>query len=326
MTRRKVLVKRLVCIEDLGNIEVLFTDKTGTLTQGRISYMRSLGVDGRPADEPARWGLLCTEAAVGNGHAVGGNPLDVALWDSPAAGTYRPDIARYERLGTLPFDHERRMVTVLVRDEYGTRTLIAKGAPEHVLARCTRVPESVMAVLGDEFAAGNRVVAVATREANDVTTLSPNDEHDLCVLGLLVFLDPPKHDAAEALDRLARLGVTVKIVTGDNPTVATKVCRDLGLPVGATLTGADLDALDDAQLTDAIAGASVFARVGPEQKARIVRLQRHRGGDVAFLGDGVNDALALHAADVGISVDSASDVAKDARRCDLVGEGPGCSR
>jgi len=153
---------------------------------------------------------------------------------------------------------------------------------------------------------------VASRPAADADQPTAEDEHDLHLVGFLVFLDPPKQGAAEALRRLANLGIAVKIVTGDNAEVAVKVCHDLGLGEGAAMTGADLDALDDSQLAAAIARTTVFARVSPEHKARIVRAQRHSGGGVAFLGDGVNDALALHAADVGISVDSATDVAKDA--------------
>ena len=312
MARRKVLVKRLVCIEDLGDIDTLFTDKTGTLTQGRISFTRAVATDPTAPDAPLRWGLTCTEAAVEDGHAVGGNPLDVALWDSPAAREQRAMLDGDSRLSVLPFDHERRLVSVLIRDRHGTQTMVTKGAPEAVLQRCVDVPTTATAALAAEFAAGNRVVAVATRPAADLTRLTPVDEHDLRLAGLLVFLDPPKPDAAAALARLAKLGITVKIVTGDNPMVAAKVCHDLGLPAGKVLTGTDLDALDDTDLAAAIVATTVFARVSPEHKARIVRLQRLTGADVAFLGDGVNDALALHAADVGISVDSATDVAKDA--------------
>jgi P-type Mg2+ transporter len=312
MARRKVLVKRLVCIEDLGDIDTLFTDKTGTLTQGRISFMRAIGTDPAAADAPLRWGLTCTEATVEGGHAVGGNPLDLALWDSPAALTQRAALAEDTRLSVLPFDHDRRLVSVLVRDRHGAQTIVTKGAPEAVLERCVDVPATATAALAAEFTAGNRVVAVATRPAPDLTQLTPADEHDLRLAGLLVFLDPPKPDAAAALARLAGLGITVKIVTGDNPAVAAKVCHDLGLPTGTVLTGTDIDALDDTQLAAAITTTTVFARVSPEHKARIVRLQRLSGADVAFLGDGVNDALALHTADVGISVDSATDVAKDA--------------
>jgi P-type Mg2+ transporter len=312
MARRKVLVKRLVCIEDLGDIDTLFTDKTGTLTEGRISFMRAVDADPAAPDALLRWGLRCTEGAVEDGQAVGGNPLDTALWDSPAALGQRAALAGDTRLHTLPFDHERRLVSVLVRDGQGAQTMVTKGAPEAVLDRCTGVPATATAALAAEFAAGNRVVAVATRPAAGLTRLTPADEHGLRLVGLLVFLDPPKPGAAAALARLAGLGITVKIVTGDNPAVAAKVCQEVGLPTGTELTGTDIDGLDDTALAAVITTTTVFARVSPEQKARIVRIQRLSGRAVAFLGDGVNDALALHTADVGISVDSATDVAKDA--------------
>jgi P-type Mg2+ transporter len=312
MSRRRVLVKRLVCIEDLGDVDVLFTDKTGTLTRGRIDYMRAVPAAADGADAVLRWGLLCTENMAPDGPAVGGNPLDQALWQSPAAAAERAGLAAYRRLAVLPFDHERRMVSVLVRDTAGELTMVTKGAPETVLDRCAGVPAAAQVALAAEFAAGNRVVAVATRPAPDARQLTAADEHGLQFAGLLVFLDPPKQDAADSLQRLAGLGIAVKVVTGDNPAVAVKVCRDLGLAAGGALTGAQLDGLDDDQLAAAIPATTVFARVSPEHKARIVRAQRRGGGGVAFLGDGVNDALALHAADVGISVDSATDVAKDA--------------
>ncbi|MDQ2848500.1 MAG: HAD-IC family P-type ATPase, partial [Actinomycetota bacterium] len=312
MSRHKVLVKRLVCIEDLGDIDVLFTDKTGTLTLGRVNYLRTIPFDANTPEQVLRWGLLCTENTDNDGQAVGGNPLDQALWDSPAAAAIRDAIAGHQSIAVLPFDHDRRMVSVLIADPDGRSTVITKGAPESVLDRCIDVSAGARSSLAAEFADGNRVIAVATRVAPHPDRLSFDDEHDLQLAGLLVFLDPAKPDAAAALQRLAGLGITVKVVTGDNPAVAVKVCHELGLADGAALTGVELDALDDAQLAAAIANTTVFARVSPAHKARIVRVQRRSGGGVAFLGDGVNDALALHAADVGISVDSATDVAKDA--------------
>lgn len=318
MARRKVLVKRLVCIEDLGDIDVLFTDKTGTLTIGRLDYMRSVPMTGRTHAEVVGWGLLCTENLVQDGQAVGGNPLDQALWNSPATTVERLGVSNHVTVAVLPFDHERQMVSALVVDPLGEATVVTKGAPEKVLERCVFVTPEVRNTLAAEFAAGNRVVAVATKSADRGVTLSPADESDLNLLGLLVFNDPPKPDAAAALDRLAGLGVAVKVVTGDNQAVAAKVCAELGLADGRSgagmgvLTGRDLDSMSDEALALAIPGTTVFARVSPEHKARIVRVQRRSGGGVAFLGDGVNDALALHAADVGISVNSATDVAKDA--------------
>ena len=312
MSRRKVLVKRLVCIEDLGNVDVLFTDKTGTLTAGRIDYARAVAAGDSSAAAVLRWGLLCTENAQQDGQAVGGNPLDHALWTSPAAAPEQAALTAYTRLGVLPFDHERNMVSVLVRGPANELKLVTKGAPETILQRCVEIPQQARDALAAEFAAGNRVVAVATRSATDQCAPTAEDEHGLHLQGFLVFLDPPKQDAAAALSRLANLGIAVKVVTGDNPAVAVKVCHDLGLSEGGAMTGADIAAMDDAALAAAIPLTMVFARVSPEDKARIVRVQRRSGGGVAFLGDGVNDALALHAADVGISVDSATDVAKDA--------------
>jgi Mg2+-importing ATPase len=309
LAAKKVLVKRLVCIEDLGDIDVLFTDKTGTLTDGHISFERAMDPTGSESREVFILGLVCNEATPTGTTAIGGNPLDVALWEAPGATTEL--IGEYRRVAIAPFDHERRLASALA-DRAGQRLLITKGAPEAVLDRCTVVPEGARQVLDAQLRAGKRVIAVASRPAPELTAVSPDDEHDLTVAGFLVFLDQPKPSAAASISRLAELGITVKIVTGDNPVVAETLCRLLGVTSGGTLTGADLDRLDDAALAEAMETVTIFARISPEQKARIVRTQRGLGSAVAFLGDGVNDALALHHADVGISVDSATDVAKDA--------------
>jgi Mg2+-importing ATPase len=309
MSRRKVLVKRLVCIEDLGDVDVLFTDKTGTLTDGRVSFARAVPAVGSQALDVIRLGLLCTEE--GSGAALGANPLDQALWAAPAVDTMTGWLEGHARLHSVPFSHHTRTMSVVVRDAAGVVTTVTKGAPEAVLERCRGVPPSARARLAAEFDAGSRVVAVATAPGRAADLQAT----DMRLIGLLVFLDPPKRGVERSLARLRGLGVTVKLVTGDNVAVAAKVCRDLGLsdgPEDVPLEGGDLDALDDAALARAIGRTSVFARVSPEQKARIVRVQRLSTGGVAFLGDGANDALALHAADVGISVDSATDVAKDA--------------
>jgi Mg2+-importing ATPase len=309
LAAKKVLVKRLVCIEDLGDIDVLFTDKTGTLTDGRISFERAITAMGDDSRDVLTLGLVCNEASPAGDTAVGGNPLDVALWEAPGAAA--SPTGEFHRVAIAPFDHERRRVSVLV-DRNGQRLLITKGAPEAILDRCTQVPDASHEVLDAEFAAGNRVVAIGRRVAPELAALTADDEHDLTLAGYLVFLDQPKASAAGSIARLARLGIAVKVVTGDNARVAETVCRRLGLDSGGTLTGSDLDTLDDPHLVTAVKDTTIFARVSPEQKARILRAQRTAGSAVAFLGDGVNDALALHNADVGISVDSATDVAKDA--------------
>lgn len=313
LARRKVLVKRLVCIEDLGDMDILVTDKTGTLTEGRISFTGALPVAPEMSDGGLlTLGLLATEAdyAEAKLSSAGQNPLDAALWDSPGAAAF--DAARFERLDLIGFDHQRRRTTVLVREAGGRPRLVTKGAPEDVLALCGPTPPAVQAMLDEQFDAGSRVVAVATRAAAGVAGISPADEHSLSLAGFLVFLDRPKANARESLDRLEALGISVKIATGDNAKVAEKVCAEVGVLSGGTLTGAEVDALSDAALAASARTATIFARVSPEQKARIITLLRQSGGSVGFMGDGVNDALALHKADIGISVDSATDVAKDA--------------
>jgi Mg2+-importing ATPase len=310
LAEHAVIVKRLVSIEDLGNIEVFFTDKTGTLTEGRISFAAALDAHGQPSDEVLRGGLLCNDAVLQDGRVVGGNPLDQALWQAPAASERQP--AAYRRLATRAFDYERRLASVLVEAPDGARQVIVKGAPETVLARCRGVEPEARSVLEAQFAAGSRVIAVATRAADGQATLRPEDETELELAGFLTFLDRPKADAADALTRLGRLGVEVKVITGDNDRVAHKVCSDLGLNVRGTLTGSQLDQLDDDELAAALPQTTIFARVTPEQKSRVIKAQRQLRTTVGFLGDGVNDAVALHEADVGISVESATDVAKDA--------------
>ncbi len=309
LARKKVLVKRMVCIEDLGDIDVLFTDKTGTLTDGRIRFAKAVNAHGEPDQDVLLLGLVCNEAVPTGQTAVGGNPLDIALWEAPGVDSLQ--VGEFRRLGIAPFDHERRCVSVLV-DHGDQRLLVTKGAPESVLERCVDVPEKVRRALDEEFRMGSRVVAIATKDAWDLTSVSAGDEQGLRFSGYLTFLDQPKESAVGSIARLAELGVNVKIVTGDNPVVAETVCQGLGMSSDGTMTGSELEALDDDALTEAVTRTSIFARVSPEQKARILRAQRRAGSAVAFLGDGVNDALALHHADVGISVDSAVDVAKDA--------------
>ncbi|HTZ43455.1 MAG TPA: magnesium-translocating P-type ATPase [Jatrophihabitans sp.] len=306
LARRKVLVKRLVCIEDLGDLDILVTDKTGTLTEGAISFDRSLDVTGAGDDRPALLGLLASDVEVADGRVVGGNPLDVALWQA-----HRPP-AGYRRLGELPFDHERQLSSTVVLTPDGDRLLVTKGAPEAVLARCAEHDGPAAGTVAALFEAGSRVVAVASRPAPGLGQPTAADERDLVLAGFLAFRDPPKDGAAESLRRLAGLGIEVKIATGDNPRVARRLCAELGLPAGSVLTGPDLDALTDTELAGAAQRTTVFARISPEHKARIVRALRRRGRAIGFLGDGVNDALALHQADIGISVDTAADVAKDA--------------
>jgi P-type Mg2+ transporter len=310
MAEGSVIVKRLLSIEDLGNIEVLFTDKTGTITEGEIRLAGALDSSGAPSIDVLRLGLLCNGAIVESGAPVGGNALDMAIWLDPLA--QKVGTGEMKVIAQAPFDFVRRRMSVLVEDGEGRRSIIVKGAPEAVLACCSTVPDSLHQVLDERLAAGERVLAVASRDAPGLTTLTVAEERSLQAQGLLAFFDPPKQSAEKSLAQLQALGITLKIVTGDNERVAQKVCSSLNIAVTGTLTGAQLDGMDDAALGAALATTNIFARVSPEQKSRIIRVQRSLGVDVGFLGDGVNDAVALHDADVGISVDSGADVAKDA--------------
>ena len=311
LSRRKVLVKRLVSIEDLGNITLLFTDKTGTLTEGRITFDRSLDPTGSVDRGPHLLGLVCNEALLDGDHAVSGNALDMALWDAADAAT-AAEARAWKRTSFRPFDHTRRLATVVADAPDGTRQLVVKGEPEGVLKRCDDVHPEVAATLSALYESGARVIAVGARAGPGLLTATDADEQHLRFAGFLVFVDRPKADAAVSLARLDRLGIVVKVITGDSPQVAVKVAHDLGVNVLGVLTGEQVDALGDEELGAAIEHTTIFARVAPETKARIVRVQRLHGADVAFMGDGVNDAVALHHADVGISVDTGTDVAKDA--------------
>ncbi|MHA0286251.1 magnesium-translocating P-type ATPase [Mycobacterium sp. C3-094] len=300
----KVLVKRLVCIEDLGDIDILVTDKTGTLTEGRVDFVDAVAPSGTHSDRVVELALMATDLDPSTG-GVSANDLDAALWSG------RPSLPDVTRLAYLPFDHTSRAASALVQAK-GERMLVVKGAPEQVIARCDGVGAHARQTLAALFEDGRRVVAVASRPDAEATTITADDDTALTLEGFVVFADNPKAAARESLDRLAALGIEVKVATGDNPRVAEKVCTELALASKGTLLGADLAHMTEADLNAAVREHTVFARVSPVQKARIVSALRSSGRSVGFMGDGVNDALALHSADVGISVDTATDVAKDA--------------
>lgn len=331
LARHKVVVKRLVSIEDLGNIDVLFTDKTGTLTEGRLVFESALDGAGAHSPRVLRLGLMATASAQSHtGLHPGHSALDQALWDQALAAGDGSGPHRYEARApggvcglpadahvvmALPFDHERTRSSVVI-DVAGSQRLLVKGAPESVLACCDPRPSTLDPVLRSQFQRGARVIALAERPWQPGQPLDAAAESALTFVGLLVYRDLPKPGVADAVRRLHDLDIEVKVLTGDNPQVAARLCADIGItsPDDSTgvLTPVELDRMDDTQLAAALSTTRVFARISPEHKQRIVRVQRGTGADVACLGDGVNDALALHEADVGISVENATDIAKDA--------------
>jgi len=311
MAAKSVLVKRLVAIEDLGDADVLLTDKTGTLTEGEIRLREAVDPAGRPAPDLVRHALVCSELHFEHGVTPLANTLDLAIWRALDPGVSAAELSATPVACTLPFTFERRRTTVIADTPAGRR-LICKGAAEEVLARCSQVPAEAEPTLERLAASGHRVLALAERPIAQRAGYGEADETGLELLGFLVFADPPKRDAAESIARLQQLGIELKVLTGDHEATAQHVCSEVGLPVRGVVRGADLDGLGDEELQELVARTTVFARVSPEQKAQLITAEQARGRDVAFLGDGVNDAVALHRADVGISVDTAVDVAKEA--------------
>ncbi|MFI7307186.1 magnesium-translocating P-type ATPase [Micromonospora aurantiaca] len=310
MAAHRVIVKRLDVIEDFGAMTVLLTDKTGTLTAGTVTLTGCLSVDGEPDTEVTRLARL--NAGLQRGFP---NPIDAAIM------TGQPPADLGARIAEAPYDFTRQRLSLLVRDGDGP-TLVTKGALRAVLDVCATARTAAGTVPLDEvrervlrrFTAlsdeGNRVLGLAVRPMPGATAVAVTDEREMTLVGLLTFQDPPRADAA-AIRRLADMGVTVRLVTGDNRHAARHVAASVDL-ASEPLIGADLAACPDDQLPERIADVTVFAEVDPLQKERILTALRHRGDVVGFLGDGINDAPALHAADVGISVDTAVDVAKQA--------------
>ena len=313
-----VLVRRLPAIQNLGSMTVLCTDKTGTLTEGRLSLVRAIAGDGQAAPG-------AVAAAWLNSHFESGftNPLDAAIL---AAASGPADADAYRKVAELPFDFQRRCLSVVLTRPDGSPVLVCKGAPEAVLARSTQVrgpglaPQpleapgrtAVEAQIAAAAAQGQRAIAVATRSDGVGPALDAADERDLVYEGLLLFNDPPKADIAATLQELRTLDVDLRIVTGDDELVARAVAQAVGLSVRAVLTGDQIQALSPTAFVARAQDATIFARVDPDQKLRVIRALQERGAVVGYLGDGINDAPPLHVADVGISVDNATDVARAA--------------
>ncbi len=322
MARKKVIVKRLNAIQNFGAMDVLCTDKTGTITQGKIVLEKHLDARGEPSEKVLNYGYLNSYY-----HTGLKNLLDEAILDHEELQERLKAKEKYHKVDEIPFDFVRRRMSVVVEDESGLNTLICKGATSEVMSLCSRVELNgeVVAVLPEHDAKrrqmveelngqGFRVIALAYKEmpgALDEPVYSVKDEADLILLGFLAFLDPPKETAAQALQQLHGLQVDVKILTGDNEIITAYICGKVGLPVDQILLGAQVETLSEAALAAAASTTSIFARLAPAHKERIIKALQSTGHVVGFMGDGINDAPALKAADVGISVDSAVDIAKE---------------
>jgi Mg2+-importing ATPase len=322
MARKKVIVKRLNAIQNFGAMDVLCTDKTGTLTQGKIVLEKHLDPHGEPSDKVLHYGYLNSY------HHTGlKNLMDEAILDHEELEERLKAKEKYRKIDEIPFDFVRRRMSVVIEDETGLNTLICKGAVDEVLSLCTRVEINRVTIdvlptqdvkrrqIADDLnGQGFRVIALGYKEmpgASDEPTYSVKDESDLILLGFLAFLDPPKDTATEGLKRLHSLNVDVKILTGDNEIITAYICKEVGVPVENLLLGSQIEAMSETELAEAVSATSVFARLVPSHKERVIRALQSKGHVTGFMGDGINDAPALKAADVGISVDSAVDIAKE---------------
>lgn len=321
LSRKKVIVKRLDAIQNFGAMDVLCTDKTGTLTQDKIFLARNVDVWGNDSDDVLEMAYLNSYYQTGLK-----NLLDVAVLEHVEIHRELKVGTAFRKVDEIPFDFTRRRMSVVVAERDQPHLLICKGAVEEVLAVCSRVRHGeVDEALSEELLArirqvtatfnaeGLRVVAVAARpmiEGRDTYSLA--DEQALTLIGYVAFLDPPKESTAPALKALAAHGVAVKVLTGDNELVTAKICREVGLEQQGLLMGNDIERMSDTELAKAVETTNVFAKLTPSHKERIVRLLKGNGHVVGFMGDGINDAPALRTADIGISVDSAVDIAKEA--------------
>ena len=317
MARMHMIVKRLSAIQDLGSMDVLCTDKTGTLTEAKIRLERHMDVTGQPSERVLQLAYFNSFFETGLK-----SPLDEAILCHRHI-----EIGAWKKIDEVPFDFERRRVSVLI-DNGVTRWLVVKGAPDEIVGLCThyeaegiKIPrsldEAALAAIRSQRRAleeeGFRALGIAWRQVPmDLPHAVVSDETELVLAGFAAFLDPPKASAAPALAALGRVGVAIKIVTGDSDLVTRHVCAELKIPVTGLLMGKEIAQMDDSALQARVETANLFCRVNPGQKERVIRALKARGHVVGYLGDGINDAPSLHAADVGLSVESAVDVAKEA--------------
>ncbi|PLZ11101.1 magnesium-translocating P-type ATPase [Fischerella thermalis] len=326
MANQKVVVKRLNAIQNFGAMDVLCTDKTGTLTQDKIILERHIDLHGYESHEPLQYGYLNSYYQTGLK-----NLLDVAVLEHVELNTKLRPSEGYTKVDEIPFDFVRRRMSVVVEElnpSHNKHILICKGAVEEIFNICshakyqgaiTRMNEFVradgMRVTQQLNEDGFRVIAVAYKEIpipqDTIPTYGAKDECDLILVGYLAFLDPPKDSASQAIMALQEHGVAVKIITGDNDIVTRKICQEVDLQIDGILLGSQMEKMSDEQLADMVDTTTVFAKMSPIQKAQIIRVLRSKGHTVGYMGDGINDAAALRDADVGISVDTAVDIAKE---------------
>lgn len=320
MSKKKVIVKDLNAIQNLGAMDVLCTDKTGTLTQDEVVLEYSLDIHGKEDNRVLRHAFLNSY------HQTGlKNLMDIAIVNHANEKDMIELWHDYKKVDEIPFDFSRRRMSVVVEDKAGKTQLITKGAIEEMLSVCSHVEykgkietiteeikKEILDTVSSYNSQGMRILGIAQKNnPSSVGELSVKDESDMVLIGYLAFLDPPKKSTANATRALEDFGVNVKILTGDNDAVTSSVCKQVGIKVNNLLLGSDIEEMDDELLSEVVEETNVFAKLSPNQKTRVVSALRNNGHTVGFMGDGINDAAAMTESDVGISVDTAVDIAKE---------------
>ena len=325
MSKKKVIIKNLNSIQNLGAIDILCTDKTGTLTEDKVKLQYHLDINGNSDTRVLRHGFLNSYYQTGLKNLIDIAIIDKTMELMDSDKNMEHSITRYKKVDEVPFDFSRRRMSVVVEDETGKTQMITKGAVEEMLTISNYVEyEGVVVELTEEKKEfvldkvnelnnnGMRVIAVSQKtNPSPVGEFSIADENDMVLIGYLAFLDPPKKSAITAIEALKASGVDVKILTGDNEEVTKSVCRQVGIKFDKAYLGSDVEKLSDEELGDLAEEATVFAKMSPSQKTRVINILREKGHSVGYMGDGINDAGALEASDVGISVDNAVDIAKE---------------
>lgn len=325
MSKKKTIIKNLDAIQNLGSMDVLCTDKTGTLTQDRVALEYHLDVHGNEDVRVLRHAFLNSYYQTGLKNLMDISIIDRTKEESVNERTLQGLSTNYTKVDEIPFDFQRRRMSVVVADQNGKTQMISKGAVEEMLSisryaeykgmvkpLTNAVKEEILTTVDRLNDDGMRVLAVAQKtNPSPVGAFSVKDEADMVLMGYLVFLDPPKETAAAAIKALNQHGVSVKVLTGDNDRVTRSICKQVGIKVDHLLLGSDIERMSEAELKKAIESTNVFAKLSPQQKATIVSLHRENGHVVGHMGDGINDAAAMKASDVGISVDTAVDIAKE---------------
>ena len=324
MSKKKTIIKNLNSIQNFGAMNILCTDKTGTLTQDKVVLEYHMDIHGKENKRVLRHAFLNSWYQTGLKNLMDISIIERAKEEYKNHG-FDEAIKKYSKIDEIPFDFSRRRMTVVVEDNYGKRQMITKGAVEEMLSVCKYVEyhnevveltldlkKEVLKVVENLNSDGMRVIAVAHRtNPSPVESFSVKDEDSMVLIGYLAFLDPPKESATDAITALNKYGIVTKILTGDNDKVAINICKKVGISVDQVVLGSDLDKISEAELSVLVEQVNVFAKLSPDQKTRIVTSLRSNGHVVGFMGDGINDAAAMKSSDVGISVDTAVDIAKE---------------